>query len=448
MKKSVARPSDGVHRFFHESVAQVTEGLMDRPFLAGLLSLFRRGHRERRFNLPTMLWLGIFAAAHAGLKSMTAILDKARDTLVELGKVPLRGRSLTQSGWSRAKQRLPLGLLRRVWRHWVELARLHAGEAALYRGMHLVALDKKSVRVPEALWAKVGSKRSGQRDGPAQVEMLAAYDVCVRVPLEVTLGRANTNERPMAFRLLWNLPNRSLVLVDMGFYSIAFLAAIGSAGHQFLTRMRSNGKPRLLRAFGPNDGLYEIRGSASYWRKKDPTVPTRLVVRIVTTERDGYRPLRLVTSLLDPQAYPAEELAELYHDRWHIETFFRELGGDIEFEHWHTQTVRGLYVELLFYMIYVTVVRAHMAQAAVRAGLPPGRLSFGRGADACLRAWHRLALLPAAVHDAIRRELREHLATLVIDERPGRRFERDTQKRRALSRSKNAQTLKRQTHAA
>jgi hypothetical protein len=429
-------------------VAQVTASLMDRPFLAGLLSLFRRRHRERRFNLPTLLWLGIFAAAHAGLKSMTAILDKARDTLVELGKVPLRGRSLTQSGWSRAKQRLPLGLLRRVWRHWVELARLHAGEAALYRGMHLVALDKKSVRVPEAIWAKVGSKRSGPRDGPAQVEMLAAYDVCVRVPVAVTLGRANTNERPLAFRLVRNLPNGSLVLVDMGFYSIAFLATLLGAGQQFLTRMRSNGKPKLLRAFGPNDGLYEIRGSASYWRKKDPTVPTRLVVRIVTTERKGYRPVRLVTSLLDPEAYPAEELAELYHHRWHIETFFRELDGDVEFEHWHTQTVRGLYVELLFYLIYVTVVRAHMAQAAVRAGLPPGRLSFGRGADACLRAWHRLALLPAAAHDAIRRELREHLATLVIDERPGRRFERDTQKRRALARSKNAQTLERQRHAA
>ena len=196
MKKSVARPSDGVHRFFHESVAQVTEGLMDKPFLAGLLGLFRRGHRERRFNLPTLLWLGVFAAAHAGLKSMAAILDQARDTLVELGKVPLRGRSLTQSGWSRAKRRLPLGLLRRVWRHWVDLARLHAGEAARYRGMHLVALDKKSVRVPEALWAKVGSKHAGGCDGPAEVEMLVAYDVCVRVPLAVTLGRANTHGLP------------------------------------------------------------------------------------------------------------------------------------------------------------------------------------------------------------------------------------------------------------
>jgi hypothetical protein len=252
----------------------------------------------------------------------------------------------------------------------------------------------------------------------------------------------------MAFRLLGNLPKRSLVLVDMGFYSIAFLGAIVRAGHEFLTRMRSNGKPTLLKAFGPNDGLYEIRGGASYWRKKDPTVPTRLVVRIVTLERKGYRPVRLVTSLVDPEAHPAAELADLYHDRWHIETFFRELGGDVEFEHGHTQSLRGLYVELLFHMIYVTVVRAHMAQAALRAGLPPGRLSFGRSADACLRAWHRLALLPAGAHDAIRRELLEHLATLVIDERPGRRFERDTQKRRALSRSKKAQTLKRQRHAA
>jgi len=99
-------------------------------------------------------------------------------------------------------------------------------------------------------------------------------------------------------------------------------------------------------------------------------------------------------------------------------------------------------------MIYVTIVRAHMAQAAARAGLPPGRLSFGRGAEACLRAWHRLAVLPTAAHDAIRCELLEHLATLVIAERPGRSFERDTQKRRAASRSKKAQTLRSKAHAA
>ena len=40
--------------------------------------------------------------------------------------------------------------------------------------------------------------------------------------------------------------------------------------------------------------------------------------------RDGFRRRRLVTSLLDPDRFPASELARLYHLRWDIETFYTE----------------------------------------------------------------------------------------------------------------------------
>jgi hypothetical protein len=330
----------------------------------------------------------------------------------------------------------------------VDLARGHAGEAALFHGMRLVALDKKTVRVPEALWSVFRSHRGGRGDGPAQAELLVAYDVAVRVPLELTLGKVRTDERVLASRVLRKLPSPALLLIDMGFYSIALFADLLALGHHFLTRLRANGKPKLVRALGPGDGLYEIRASASYWKKKDPTVPSRMVVRIVEVRWKGFRPVRLVTSLLDPEAFPRPELIELYHRRWHIETFFRELSDDVAFEHWHTRTLKGLYVELLFYMIYVSVVRAHMAEAAAAAGLSPGELSFARGAEACLRAWCRLGKRSPTTHQAIRDELLAHLASLTIDIRPGRRFERDTQKRRAKSRKKKLQALKAKANAA
>ena len=33
----------------------------------------------------------------------------------------------------------------------------------------------------------------------------------------------------------------------------------------------------------------------------------------------GYEPQFLLTSLIDAKAYPAEEIIELYHERWEIE---------------------------------------------------------------------------------------------------------------------------------
>jgi len=238
------------------------------------------------------------------------------------------------------------------------------------------------------------------------------------------------------------------MLIDSGFYSIAFFADLERAGHKFVTRMRANGKPKRLRWIGQDDGLYEIRGSKQYWEKKDSCVPDSMLVRIVTVAWPGFRTERLVTSLLDAQAFPRADLIDLYHRRWHIETFFRELSSDLHLEHWHTRTLKGLYVELLFHMIYVSAVRAHMAEAAKGAGVLPGHLSFARGAHACTRTWCRLGKAPPGGLRMLQTELTRHLATLKIDIRPDRRFERDTQKRRTKSRRNKLQALEKQKHAA
>lgn len=445
---NVTRPDDGVHSFFTRRAEQIAASLMEPGFLKGLRVFFASGHRERRFTLPAMLWLGIFGAANAVMRSMDSMLAAAASAVEGVACLPLRAATLTQSGWSRAKGRMSLGLLRRVWRRWVEIARDGSGEAALFHGMRLIALDKKTIRVPEALWIVFGSHQGCRGDGPAQAELMVAYDVCVRVPVELTLGRIRADERILASRLLRRLPKPSLMLFDSGFYSIAFFAEAKCAGHEFLTRMRGNGRPKRLRRLGEGDGLYQIRGSQSYWKRKDPSVPSTMQVRIVTVQWPGFRPVRLVTSLLDADAFPRAELIDLYHRRWHVETFFRELAGELHVEHWHARTLKGLYVELLFHMIYVSAVRAHMAEAATAANLLPGELSFARGAEACMRAWCRMGKAPPGRRGVLRTGLTRHLATLKIDVRPGRWFERDTQKRRAQSRTKKLQALEERKHAA
>jgi len=446
--RSVARPDDGVHRFFTVRAERIAGALLEPAFLDELRAFFAPGHRERRFTLPTMLWLGMFGAANAVMRSMESILSAACAAVEGVACLPLRAGTLTQSGWSRAKERVSLGLLRRVWRRWIGVARECAGEVALFHGMRLIAFDKKTLQVPEAVWTVFGSHRGCRGEGPAQAELMVAYDVCVRVPLELTLGRIRADERVLASRLLRKLPKPSLVLIDSGFYSIAFFSDVVRVGHEFLTRMRGNGKPKLLRWLGRDDGLYEIRANQRYWKRKDPTVPETMVVRIVGVQWPGFRPVRLVTSLLDAETFAHADLIDLYHDRWHIETFFRELAGDLHVEHWHTRTLKGLYVELLFHMIYVSAVRAHMAHAATATSILPGHLSFARGAEACMRAWCRLGKAPPRAPATLKSELTRHLATLKIDIRPGRRFERDTQKRRAESHKKKLQALQETKHAA
>lgn len=84
----------------------------------------------------------------------------------------------------------------------------------------------------------------------------------------------------------------------------------------------------------------------------------------------------LVTTLLDPQAYPAAELAQAYRDRWEIEVNFRHLKQTLNMDVLHTKTVAGVKKELQTFAIVYNLVRLVMLEAARRQELAPDQISF------------------------------------------------------------------------
>ena len=90
---------------------------------------------------------------------------------------------------------------------------------------------------------------------------------------------------------------------------------------------------------------------------------------------------RLVTSVLDPQQGPAQELAALYHERWEIESALDELkthlrGAQIVLRSKTPDLVRQEFYGLLMAHF---AVRALMHEAALKANVDPDRLSFKIG---------------------------------------------------------------------
>jgi hypothetical protein len=153
-----------------------------------------------------------------------------------------------------------------------------------------------------------------------------------------------------------------------------------------------------------------------------------------------FRPRRLVTNLLDGQAFPAEELAELYHRRWHIETFYRELKHTLHLQRWHARTLHSLYAELLFMMLLTTLTRLAMAQAA--GDQDPARLSFARSLGWMLTGLLATTRLPPSDWPTLYTHLLRQIRRCRIDLRPGRQFERHKQKRRPAARPKRLATSK------
>jgi hypothetical protein len=109
-------------------------------------------------------------------------------------------------------------------------------------------------------------------------------------------------------------------------------------------------------------------------------LPDSLIVRELRYRitRSGFRckQITLVTTLVDDQLYSLDDLAQLYLDRWQIETAFGHLKTTMGMDVLRSETVDGVLKELHVFCLIYNLVRLVMLQAADRQGVPPDRISF------------------------------------------------------------------------
>jgi IS4 transposase len=103
-----------------------------------------------------------------------------------------------------------------------------------------------------------------------------------------------------------------------------------------------------------------------------------------------------VTTILDPAAAPAAELAALYHERWEIEGALAEpkthlRGARVVLRSKAPELVRQEFWGLLLAHF---AVRGLMHEAALRAGEDPDRLSFPHAVRVVRRKLPVFAALP------------------------------------------------------
>jgi uncharacterized protein YihD (DUF1040 family) len=95
-------------------------------------------------------------------------------------------------------------------------------------------------------------------------------------------------------------------------------------------------------------------------------------------ECNGFRPeeITLVTTLLDAELYPAEELASPYQRRWTIETSLRHLQITMKMNVLKCMTVDGVLKELAVFVLIYNLVRLVMVEASRLEEVAVERISF------------------------------------------------------------------------
>jgi len=164
-------------------------------------------------------------------------------------------------------------------------------------------------------------------------------------------------------------------------------------------------------------------------------LPDSMEVRIIRRkgpDRQGKTKVRYVmTTLLDPDAYPADEVASLYLHRWEIEVRFRDIKTTLGMEMLRTKSPGMVVREILMHMIVYNLVRLLMLKAGVTCGVNHRRLSF-RGVQqvlhSCRKAFDGLGARPILRKVEIQ-EMWRRIAERFVVERPGRNEPRRVKRR-------------------
>jgi IS4 transposase len=143
-------------------------------------------------------------------------------------------------------------------------------------------------------------------------------------------------------------------------------------------------------------------------------------IRYLVTQR-GFRPteITLVTTLLDPDEYPKEELAELFRQRWQAELDLRSLKTSLQMDHLRCKTPEMVEKEIWTHCLAYNLIRQTMAEAARAENVLPRQISFMATVQMVNAFATYLPLCPSQ-RDQFWKELLHAIATHAVGNRPNR----------------------------
>jgi Insertion element 4 transposase N-terminal/Transposase DDE domain len=263
-------------------------------------------------------------------------------------------------------------------------------QGAWYRGQRVLALDGTCLDVADtpANQQAFGRPGTGRGQGVGafpQVRLVGLAECGTHAITKVAVGPCTTGEISLAPQVLGGLGPGMLVLADRGLAAVELWRQAKATGAELLWRVKTGATGHVLpvdRLLA--DGSWLSRLDAGGHRRRDPRGPVIVRVLDYTIDdpgRPGHRQrYRLVTSILDPEAAPAAELAALYHQRWELEGALDELKTHQRGPRaiLRSKTPEGVEQEVYAHLLVHYAIRALMHQAALDAAVDPDRLSFTR----------------------------------------------------------------------
>ena len=301
----------------------------------------------------------------------------------------------TASALSQARERLGEHALRRLFEIGAEDGDAELGLSALWHGLEVTAFDGTTLELSrnDVLACEFGSSSEA---GRPLLRIVGHVRVASRRWIAAGIGTYHQGENELADGLLGSLRGGMVNLADRGFPSMERYVAAAGTGSDLVWRWKNDPKSlpaRTLEVLPDGSELVVMRESAGMLARRRresrnhaasrlPDTIARLVTFSIVTRtvsgRSKATRIRVLTTLLDHEEFPAGEIAGLYARRWQIEIAFLHLKA----------TVRGTRRELRGQspalarqeawglLLIRNMAATAVARAAVQAGADPKLVPF------------------------------------------------------------------------
>lgn len=394
--------------------------------------------RECPFSLHRTFWCFVWQM----LNENTSCREVVRQVQALFALQGNRQLDEGNSGYCQARARLPLDLLEVTLADTAGAADRLIGPTGFLQGRAVKVCDCTTLTMPEteenqALYPQPKSPRPGC--GFPLMKLMVIGSLRSGAVLPTVRCNYYQNEMRLFHAARPTLAPNDIVIYDRAAGHFVGAAQVRAQNADLISRVAVRKIDwRKGRRLGRGDRL--VTWTKGPKKPKYLTVeawdllPESITVRVirVPVSQKGFRTraLTLVTTLLDPQLYPAEQITQAYLRRWRWEMCLDDLKTTLGLDQLRCKSPAMVHREILALLIAHNLTRCIMAEAARKHTVPLERISFTGTLDAfrhfsAALARCRLAHQRRRVWAALLRTLAADLVPL----RPNRREPRAVKRR-------------------
>jgi hypothetical protein len=312
----------------------------------------------------------------------------------------LSGLRFTAAAYCQARARLPIRLFDLILERFSSAVQRSALEDGRWHGHRTFLVDGSGCSMPDTpALQEVCGQPNVQRPGCGfpVARLLGLFHAGTGLLLKLVVAPLLTHDLARVQVVHPSLQEGDVLVADRGLCSYAHLALLVQAGVHTVLRVGARqivdftpgrrfvtpgvrrtpavkGVPRSrwLTALGHHDQLvmWLKPKTCPSWLARETlaVLPETLELREVRyrigTPGFRSRQITLVTTLLDPEVYSVADLAELYRQRWHVETSLAQMKTTMRMEVLHCKTAPGVLKEWMVFAMVYNLVRLVMRQSA------------------------------------------------------------------------------------